>query len=63
MVDSRKKLQVSDEEVLYELLRESEYSNISESVYSSDNEINVNISSCGEQNRLMKKKTSVTAVA
>jgi hypothetical protein len=40
---------VSDEVVIYELLQENEYSDISESEYSSDSEINVKISSCGEQ--------------
>jgi hypothetical protein len=38
---------VGDEE-MYKLLQEIEYSNISESKYSSDSEINVKIS-CGEQ--------------
>jgi hypothetical protein len=37
-----KKMRVSDE-VLYELLQENEYSDISESEYSSDSEINVKI--------------------
>jgi hypothetical protein len=40
---------VRDEEVLYELLQDNEYSDISEGKYSSDSEINVKISSCGEQ--------------
>jgi hypothetical protein len=33
----------------YELLQENECSDISESVYSSNSEINVKISSCGEK--------------
>jgi hypothetical protein len=37
---------VGDEEVLYKLVQEIEYSDISESKYSSDSEINVKISSC-----------------
>jgi hypothetical protein len=40
---------VSDEEVSCELLQENKYSDISESGCSSDSEINVNISSGGEQ--------------
>jgi hypothetical protein len=43
-----KKMRESDE-VLYELLQENEHSDISESVYSSDSEMNVKTSSCGEQ--------------
>jgi hypothetical protein len=39
----RKKMHVSDEVVLYE------YSDISESKYSSESEINVKVSSCGEK--------------
>jgi hypothetical protein len=35
--------------VFYELLQDNEYSDTSESEYSSDSEINVNISSGGEQ--------------
>jgi hypothetical protein len=38
------------EELLYELLQENEYSDISKSEYSSDSEINVKISLHGEQN-------------
>jgi hypothetical protein len=41
---------VSDEEVLYELLQDNGYSDISESEYSSDSEINVKMLSGGEQN-------------
>jgi hypothetical protein len=41
-----KKLCGSDEVVLYEQFQENEYSDISESEYSSDSEINVKISSC-----------------
>jgi hypothetical protein len=44
-----KTMRVSDEEVLYELLQENEYRDISESEYKSDREINVKISSVGEQ--------------
>jgi hypothetical protein len=40
---------VCDEEVFYELLQENEYSDISESEYSSDCEINVKILSGAEQ--------------
>jgi hypothetical protein len=43
-----KKMLVSDEEVLCELLQENECSHISESEYSSDSEINVKILLCGE---------------
>jgi hypothetical protein len=39
---------VNDEVVLYELLQENECSDISESIYSSDNEVIVKILSCGE---------------
>jgi hypothetical protein len=42
-------MRVSDEEVLCELFQENECSDISESACSSDSEINVKISSCGEQ--------------
>jgi hypothetical protein len=35
--------------VFYELLRENDYNDMSESEYSSDSEINVKISSGGEQ--------------
>jgi hypothetical protein len=49
MAGPSKKMCVSDEEVFYELLQENEYSGISESEYSSDSEINVKISSGGEQ--------------
>jgi hypothetical protein len=59
MSDPSKTMHVSDEEVFYKLLQESDYS--------SDNEINVKISSDGEQfssvSALMKKKMSATAVA
>jgi hypothetical protein len=43
-----KKMHVRDE-VFYELFEENEYSDISESEYSSDSEINVKISSCSEE--------------
>jgi hypothetical protein len=42
------KMRASDE-VLYELLQENCCSDISERKYSSESEINVKISSCGEQ--------------
>jgi hypothetical protein len=41
-------MRVSDE-VLYEMLQENEYSDLYETKYNSDSEINVKISSCGEQ--------------
>jgi hypothetical protein len=50
MAGPNKKMHVSDEEVLYELLQENEHSNIYESEYSSGSEISVNILSCGKQN-------------
>jgi hypothetical protein len=40
---------VSDEEVLHKLLQENGYSDITESEYSSESEINAKISSSGEQ--------------
>jgi hypothetical protein len=43
-----KKMRVSNDEVLYELLQENGRRDISESIYGSDNEINMNILSCGE---------------
>jgi hypothetical protein len=49
MAGPSKKMCESDEEVFYELLQENDYSDISESVYSSDSGINVKILSCGEQ--------------
>jgi hypothetical protein len=52
MAGPNKKMCVSDEEVLYELLQENEYSDISERKYSSDSEINVKILSCDEQCQL-----------
>jgi hypothetical protein len=39
-------MRLSDAEVLHELLQQNKYRDISESKYNSDNEINVNISSC-----------------
>jgi hypothetical protein len=48
MADSSKMMCESDE-VFYGLLQENEYSGISESEYSSDSEINLNISLGGEQ--------------
>jgi hypothetical protein len=49
-------VRASDEEVLYELLEENEYSDISESKYSNDSEINVNILSCGERSVISDDK-------
>jgi hypothetical protein len=49
MAGPSKKMCMSDEEVLHVLLQENEYSDISESEYDSDSEINVEISSCDEQ--------------
>jgi hypothetical protein len=49
MAGPNKKMRVSDDEVFCELLQENEYSDISESEYSSDSEINVKILSGGEQ--------------
>jgi hypothetical protein len=46
MADPSKKMCVSHE-VLYKLLQRNECSDISESEYSSDSEINVKFSSCG----------------
>jgi hypothetical protein len=43
MAGPSKEMSVSDEDVLYELLQENQYSDISESIYSSDSEINVKI--------------------
>jgi hypothetical protein len=63
MAGPSKKMRLSDE-VFYELLQENECSDISESEYSSDNEINVNISSSGEQSVSSdEQRISVTAVA
>jgi hypothetical protein len=51
---------VSDEEVLYELLQENYYSDISESEYNeSDSKINME-SSCGEQNVSSDEKENVS---
>jgi hypothetical protein len=36
----------ANDEMLYELLQEDEYSDISDSKYSADSEINVTVSSC-----------------
>jgi hypothetical protein len=52
MAGRSKNMCVSDEEVLYEMYQENECSDISESKYSSDSEINVKILLCGEQCRL-----------
>jgi hypothetical protein len=43
------KMCVGDEEVFYQLLQKNDYSDISESKYSSDSKINVKILSCNEQ--------------
>jgi hypothetical protein len=48
MAGASKKMCVSNEEVLYELLQENGCSDISESICSSDNEIYMNFSSRGE---------------
>jgi hypothetical protein len=42
-------MHVSDEKVLCKLLQENWYSDISESAYSSDSEVNVKLLSCGEE--------------
>jgi hypothetical protein len=42
-------MRVSHEEVFYELFQENEYSDISDSEYCSDSEVNVKILSGGEQ--------------
>jgi hypothetical protein len=44
-----KEMHVNDEEVLYELLQENEYSDISEIECSSDSEIDGKFLSCGEE--------------
>jgi hypothetical protein len=49
MAGLSKKMHIHDEDKLYELFQENEYSDISHSEYSSDSEINVKISSSGEQ--------------
>jgi hypothetical protein len=49
MAGLSKKMCVSVEEVFYELLRENEYTGISQSGYSNDSEINVKILFGGEQ--------------
>jgi hypothetical protein len=53
-------MHVSDEDVLCELLEENEYSDISESECSSDSDINVKISSCGEQNVISDEEENVS---
>jgi hypothetical protein len=65
MAGPSKKMHMCDEVVLYELLQENAYSDISESEYSSDSEINVKISSCGEErvSALVKNQMSVKTVA
>jgi hypothetical protein len=49
MARPSKTMRASDEVVLYELLKENEYIDISESEYSSDSEINMKVPSDGEQ--------------
>jgi hypothetical protein len=49
MAGSSKKMRVSENVLLHELLQKNNYSDISGSEYSSDSEINMAISSCGEQ--------------
>jgi hypothetical protein len=51
---------VSDEEVLYELLQENEYSDIFESEYNSDSEINEKISSYGEHSVSFDEEENVS---
>jgi hypothetical protein len=46
--------------VLYELLQENKYNNISESEYSSDSKINVKILSCGEENVSFDEEENVS---
>jgi hypothetical protein len=58
MAGPSKKMRVSDE-VFYELLREIEYRDISESEQSSDNEINVNILSCGDEEESVSDSSSM----
>jgi hypothetical protein len=53
------KMRISHEELFYELLQENEYSDISESEYSRDSDINVKISS-GEQSINSGKAENVT---
>lgn len=48
MVGPSKKMSVSDEKVFYELLQENLNNDISESVCSSDSEINAKFSLCGD---------------
>jgi hypothetical protein len=63
MAGSSQKMHANDE-VLYELLQENEYRDTSESRCSSDSEINVKISSCGEHSVSSdEEKMSVTTVA
>jgi hypothetical protein len=49
MAGPSKKMCMSDEEVLYELLQENEYSDIFERECSSDSEIDGKFLSCGKQ--------------
>jgi hypothetical protein len=59
MAGPSKKVLVSDE-VLYKLFQENEYSVISETKYSNDSEINMNILSCGEQSVGYDKEDSAS---
>jgi hypothetical protein len=54
-----KKMRLSDE-VLSELFKEKEYSDIFERECSSDSEINVKILSCGEQSVISDEEQNVT---
>jgi hypothetical protein len=57
-------MHVGDEEVLYKLLQEIEYGDISENEYSGDSEINVKSSLLVNRvSTVMKTKMSVAAVA
>jgi hypothetical protein len=60
MAVSSKKMRMSDEEVFYELLQENEHSDISESEFGSDSEINVKISSDGEQSVISDEAENVS---
>jgi hypothetical protein len=56
MAGPSKKMRVSDEVVLHEML----HSDISEGVYSSESEINVKIYSCGEQSVRSNEEENVS---
>jgi hypothetical protein len=59
MAGPSKKMRVSEDEVLYELLKQNEYNDISESEYSSNSEISVKILSC-EQSVCSDKEENVS---